>query len=295
MYPYYFNCDTITNDAFLLRQIGCVICGVLMKLTMLGTGNALVTNCYNTCFVLEDNHQYLLVDGGGGSEILARLKHANIELASIHDVFVTHKHIDHLMGIVWVIRVISQLMNKNAYDGNLNVYAHAELISLIEQLCQALLATKQIRNIGQRIQLIPIKDGESRKIINHTLTFFDIHSTKAKQFGFIFSLENGRKLVCCGDEPCPPECESMIENADWLLHEAFCLHTEIDIHKPYEKNHSTVRDACQLAQRLNIKNLVLYHTEDSHILMRKVLYINEGTRYYHGRLFVPDDMECIII
>ncbi len=25
-----------------------------MKLTMLGTGNALVTECYNTCFVIED-------------------------------------------------------------------------------------------------------------------------------------------------------------------------------------------------------------------------------------------------
>jgi hypothetical protein len=26
-----------------------------MKLTMLGTGNALVTECYNTCFVIEDS------------------------------------------------------------------------------------------------------------------------------------------------------------------------------------------------------------------------------------------------
>ncbi len=26
-----------------------------MKITMLGTGNALVTECYNTCFVIEDN------------------------------------------------------------------------------------------------------------------------------------------------------------------------------------------------------------------------------------------------
>ncbi len=25
-----------------------------MKLTMLGTGNALVTECYNICFVIED-------------------------------------------------------------------------------------------------------------------------------------------------------------------------------------------------------------------------------------------------
>ena len=27
-----------------------------MKLTMLGTGNALVTECYNTCFVLSDEY-----------------------------------------------------------------------------------------------------------------------------------------------------------------------------------------------------------------------------------------------
>ena len=38
-----------------------------MKLTMLGTGNALVTECYNTCFVLEENEKYFMVDGGGGS------------------------------------------------------------------------------------------------------------------------------------------------------------------------------------------------------------------------------------
>lgn len=40
-----------------------------MKLTMLGTGNALVTECYNTCFVIEDNKQYFMVDGGGGSAV----------------------------------------------------------------------------------------------------------------------------------------------------------------------------------------------------------------------------------
>lgn len=35
-----------------------------MNLTILGTGNA-VTHCYNTCFVLEEKGQHLLVDGGG--------------------------------------------------------------------------------------------------------------------------------------------------------------------------------------------------------------------------------------
>ena len=47
-----------------------------MKLTMLGTGNALVTECYNTCFVIEDEGKYFMVDGGGGSTVLHQLKHA---------------------------------------------------------------------------------------------------------------------------------------------------------------------------------------------------------------------------
>ena len=38
-----------------------------MKLTMLGTGNALVTACYNTCFLLDEQGELLLVDGGGGN------------------------------------------------------------------------------------------------------------------------------------------------------------------------------------------------------------------------------------
>lgn len=47
-----------------------------MKLTMLGTGNVLVTDCYNTCFLLEDNGQNFLVDGGGGNSILHQIKSA---------------------------------------------------------------------------------------------------------------------------------------------------------------------------------------------------------------------------
>ena len=37
-----------------------------MKLTILGTGNAQVTECYNTCYVLSSEEGPLLVDGGGG-------------------------------------------------------------------------------------------------------------------------------------------------------------------------------------------------------------------------------------
>lgn len=62
---------------------------------MLGTGNALVTDCYNTCFVIEDDKKYFLVDGGGGNTILTQLKKAGYDWMNIRNIFVTHKHIDH--------------------------------------------------------------------------------------------------------------------------------------------------------------------------------------------------------
>ena len=69
-----------------------------MKLTILGTGNAMVTKCYNTCFAIENDGHYFLVDGGGGNTIMKQLKNADIDWREITDVFVTHKHIDHIMG-----------------------------------------------------------------------------------------------------------------------------------------------------------------------------------------------------
>lgn len=79
-----------------------------MKLTMLGTGSALVTECYNTCFVIEDENKYFLVDGGGGNAILSQLKLVNIDWKNIKDILVTHKHIDHIGGIIWLVTLYSR-------------------------------------------------------------------------------------------------------------------------------------------------------------------------------------------
>ena len=42
------------------------------QITMLGTGNATVSQIYNTCFVLQTPSTLMLVDAGGGNGILAQ-------------------------------------------------------------------------------------------------------------------------------------------------------------------------------------------------------------------------------
>ena len=122
-----------------------------MKLTMLGTGNALVTECYNTCFVLNEGKDCFLVDGGGGNAILHQLKYAGVDWKNIHDIFVTHKHIDHLLGIIWLVRMICQHMSQGKYDGDVNIYGHHEVISIIMELANQLLQPKQTAFMGTRL------------------------------------------------------------------------------------------------------------------------------------------------
>lgn len=45
------------------------------KLIVLGTGNASVTKCYNTCSIIQDKKgRYFMIDAGGGNGILTQLE-----------------------------------------------------------------------------------------------------------------------------------------------------------------------------------------------------------------------------
>lgn len=266
-----------------------------MKLTILGTGNAAVSECYNTCFAISDGDRHFLVDAGGGNRILKVLKDTGIEIADIHDIFVTHEHVDHVLGIIWLIRIIGQKINQGKYVGDLHIYCHRELSEKIQSIANMTIQQKVCRHMGERIRFDIVENGDLREILDCPITFFDIASTKAKQFGFTMRLNNGKKFTCVGDEPYNEVNFEYVKGSDWLLHEAFCLFGEADKFKPYEKHHSTVKEACQLAEKLGIPNLLLYHTEESHLAERKKLYTEEGRQYYHGNLFVPDDLETFTL
>ena len=50
-----------------------------------------------------------------------------------------------------------------------------------------------------------------------------------------------------------------------------------------------------MAEKLEIPNLILYHTEEVNREHRKELYLEEGRQYYRGNLYVPEDMEVFQI
>ena len=266
------------------------------QITMLGTGNATVSQIYNTCFVLQTPSTLMLVDAGGGNGILAQLKKVNVQISDIHHLFVTHAHTDHVLGVIWVIRMVAQC---KGYEGLLHVYGNDKVMKVIKTIIDMILAKKQLAKVAERVAFHQLEDGDCFEVGDMKLECFDIQSAKEKQFGFRAELpssdESGKPLVlaCLGDEPYNELNRRYIVGADWMMCEAFCLYADRDTFKPYEKCHSTALDAGKLAEELGVKNLILYHTEEKTLANRKENYTREAAENFKGRIFVPDDLEVI--
>lgn len=264
-----------------------------VKLTMLGTGYATAMRCYNTCFLLQSADTLLMVDAGGGNGVLNQLERVGVPLEKIHHLFLPHAHTDHVLGAVWVVRMILQMMKKGKYYGTLHLYGNDKVVNVLQWICQNTIPMSLLKFFDERVVVSVLQDGELFTINDWHLVAFDIHSTKEKQYGFRVDFANQRSLACLGDEPYNAANKSWVKDVDWLLCEAFCLRTDAEKFQPYEKHHSTAKDAAQLANELKIKNLLLYHTEDTSLATRKQSYTAEAQSFFSGNVVVPNDLETI--
>ena len=169
----------------------------MRKLTMLGTGNAMVTKCYNTCFFIElDDGSLFLTDAGGGNYILHQFEAVGFDYQRCHHMFVTHGHTDHILGVIWVLRKIADLMNKGKYEGEFHVYCHDVVKDMLLTVTRMMLKKKDFARIGNGIFIHELTDGAIVTFHDVTLTAFDILSTKAKQFGYELKFADGERLTC---------------------------------------------------------------------------------------------------
>ena len=264
------------------------------KLIILGTGSGITINCYSLSALLENNNgNYLLIDTGSGNQILNHLKVKNININKIHDIFISHKHIDHLWGIIPLLRYIMQQYKKNNYDGILNIYCDEEIKKIIDMFIDATFHKNHEDLYKEIVKYHFCENGKIFNIIGYEIEVIDTESIECTQYGFKTTLNCGKTLAFLGDVPCSKNVYSRIENLDWVLHEAMCLEEDKNIIKPHEKNHSTVKDVSIIMNSLNINNLLLWHCIDNNIKMRKEMFTKEAKQYFSGNVYVPDDLDEI--
>ena len=215
------------------------------------------------------------------------VERAGLRKEEIHDLFVTHAHTDHLLGVIWLVRMALQ------FRYSLNIWSHAKVLSLLDGICRQILPQKEVSRLGDLVAFQRLEDGGTFRVGDMNFQCFDIHSSKEPQFGFTAIFANGRHLCCLGDEPFNPLCREYAQDADWLMHEAFCTYADRERFRPYEKSHSTARDAGRNAHELRARNLILYHTEDRTLETRSERYANEAHEAFTGNIIVPDDLQII--
>ena len=267
------------------------------RLYVLGNGEAHATKCYNTCFLVDDGVPVLL-DTGGGNQTLVNLEKLGIPLERIHTIFLSHDHIDHILGMFWMIRLISSHMMQGRYEGDLTILCQEESKRKILAIGEMLLGGKKRHFCIERIRFVTVsglaeRGGETVEINGHQCTVFSTYSDKVDQIGVLFSTRDGKRICYLGDEPYVPRQKCYAEQADYLLLEAICLAGALPREKLLQMNHSTVREAATSAQSLGVPNLVLIHGEDQEIETRKARYTAEAETVYSGKIYVPDDLDVI--
>ena len=262
-----------------------------MKLHIAGTGHATVKNNYNTCFVVENNNQYLLVDAGGGKQILKNLESLNIDVNKISYGFISHNHTDHLLGYIWIMRVVFYGYIKNKRTDDFHLYGSNECLNAVETIfkitCGEKLWNKFINN---KVFMHEIKDNSTAQIIGLNIKFFDTLADDMPQMAFVV---NNNEFVFCGDVPINEKYYNELLNAKYLWLEVFCLEKDRGNNIAPLKKHKTLEEACEIANKLNPQTLILSHTDDDTDGTRKDRFIKVAKTIYKGNIFIPNDLEVI--
>lgn len=264
------------------------------KLIMLGTGNGGTLDLYNTCFVIQNENGNFLVDTGGGVEIIKRLKQSGIDYKSLRHIFISHSHTDHVLGIFWLFKLMSRDIMRGVINEKIIIYCNDVVYETIKEVSKHILPDKLMNAIYSAVDFKILNDGNKYNIYGVDYTFFDVQAKGTKLFGFKCILNN-KKLVFLGDETINPNLYDRINGFDYVMHEAFCLDSEENVFHAYEKNHSTAKSVSQIMNKLDVKNLILYHTEESHGENRKELYTKEAKSVFDGNIIVPNDLDVIEI
>lgn len=267
------------------------------EIIMLGSGEAIVTRCYNTCFILRTDRSTILVDGGGGNGILCQLEKAQIPLTEISSIFLTHSHSDHIMGVVWVLRMLGEYANSDVVQSRkIHIVSNRETLESLIFICRCTLSSRVLNRLMSLVEYIEVADGQTVDIVpDLRFNVFDTGTLDTMQTGFQTMLPNGETLVCLGDAQCTENIAKSFRGVDWMLCEAFCLDKDKDRFHPHKFHHNTVIESARIASRMKVKNLVLYHTEDTDLDNRKQSYTKEAATYFNGSIYVPDDLEKILI
>jgi ribonuclease Z len=266
------------------------------RIVFIGTGAAANADRCHACVAVQTGPDHtLLIDTGSGVEVVRNLKRAGIPLDSIEDVFLSHRHSDHIGGLeLLMLHCGLHALSTGKHANELDIYGHNLVLEVARQMINSMgsVAPKLFGQMGERLDWMPMTPGKAVRVHSGvTLTPFvvDHAPPDGSCWGCAVEVErDGRtyKIVYTGDTRPTTALETIVAGADIILHE--CGGLDADSDRVHHVGHSTAGDAGRLAALAGAEQLVLYHIP-SHDGVAGMTA--EAARFFTGRVSVADDLD----
>lgn len=254
------------------------------KLILLGTGAATSLSRQMTSILFSIGSRGVLIDCGDGMGTVRSITKSGIRLDRINDVFLTHKHADHISGL-------SQfLLLKMMHEDNPKVRIFGNIQTLNTAKRFVFETHDFLRDKKDLIAFIPIIRNQPvilyRQISVRGVQVSGRRGKQALCLGYALEFE-GKKISYSADMSPNAGFNKLADGSDVMIHE--CFGVDRDKAMIHSYGHSTAKDAAITAQSCRAKNLILTHLRDEPTVSYAEIE-NEARKYYSGKLTLAHDM-----
>jgi ribonuclease BN (tRNA processing enzyme) len=268
------------------------------RLVFLGTGGgAHPLRCHASMAFQPAPGRVLLLDTGGGFEVVAQLRRAGIDLGAVTRIFLSHRHSDHLAGLEPLLLHIGlQAMRSGQGAADVHVYGHASVLEAARTILEVVASTapQLIAAAGGHLYWQPLTAGVPVAVwpeVTITAILADHVPDDGTNFGCAVDHRTAvgtRRLVYSGDTRPTEALRRAAHDAEVLIHEA----GGVDARQVSVSNagHSTAGEAARQAAAAGVTRLCLFHIPDDAIVPA---LLEEARHNFAGPVTIPDDGDAL--
>jgi ribonuclease BN (tRNA processing enzyme) len=238
---------------------------------------------------LVDGTEQLLVDCGPG--IVRTFDQLGRPLTSVTDLFVTHSHADHTLGVPYFLlghhlTRIGALADDPGEVRPLTIRGEESALEAVETVLDAVTPGFNALLGEADCEVSATAPGDEFAVGDVAVTVLPADHTVPTQ-GLLFDGE--RRVVYTSDTTRSSALVEAVGSADVVIHESMYLESEAELAR--ELGHGTAREAGRFASDVDADELYLVHLADQYGNEKGSQFIDEASKAFSESVSIPEQFD----